>query len=159
MEKQGEPIPLDLENRENGHGEGSDEETQEQLDAAAKNLKSLTRGDGSLVSISKQDLSLLKQILTASTEEYREQVMWRMCDFIDGNEALDHVAAYYEAKDLGMDTNFNVAFMFALVSANRKTNHSNLIGQLIDAVQHGKWAQNAGKGKAPNGYRASSPLN
>ena len=152
-----EPILIDLKNRENGDGEG--EESQEQLDAAVKNLSSLTRGDGQLISISKQDLSLLKQILTASTEEYKEQVMWRMCDFVDENEALDHVAAYYEAKDLGMDTNFNVAFMFALVSANRKTNHSNLMGQLIDAVQHGKWAQNAGKGKAPNGYRSSSPLN
>jgi len=160
MEQQtGQPIPLDLENRENGHGEGSGDETQEQIDSALKNLKTLSRGDGSLVSISKQDLSLLKQILTASTEEYKEQVMWRMCDFVDENEALDHVAAFYEAKDLGMDTNFNVAFMFALVSANRKTNHSNLIGQLIDAVQHGKWAQNAGKGKSSNGFRASSPLN
>lgn len=156
-QRAGEPIPLDLKNRENG--EGSDEETQEQIDGAIKKLGSLSRGDGSLVSISKQDLSLLKQILTAATEEYKAQVMWRMCDFVDENEALDHVAAYYEAKDLGMDTNFNVAFIFALVSSNRKTNHSNLIGQLIDAVQHGKWAQNAGKGKSSNGYSSRSPLN
>ena len=149
-------TPLDLDRGKNGDEPG--DETQEQLDGSFKNLQSLTRGDGSLVSVSKQDLSLLKQILSAATEEYKEQIMWRMCDFIDEDEALDHVAAYYEAKDLGMDTSFNVAFMFALVSANRRTTHSNLIGQLIDAVQHGKWAPNVTKGGG-NGHSSRSPLN
>jgi len=154
MENRIEPTKLEV-----GHnGDEPEAESQEQLDSSFKNLQSLTRGDGSLISISKQDLSLLKQILSAATEEYKEQIMWRMCDFIDEDEALDHVAAYYEAKDLGMDTGFNVAFMFALVSSNRKTSHSNLIAQLIDAVQHGKWAPNVAKGKG-NGYNSRSPLN
>jgi len=153
MDDRTKVTPLD-----HGNGTEPEDETQEQLDTAFKNLQSLTKPDGSLVSISKQDLSLLKQILTASTEEYKEQIMWRMCDFVDEDEALDHVAAYYEAKDLGMDTSFNVAFMFALVSANRKTGHTNLIGQLVDAVQHGKWAPAIGKGKG-NGYNPRSPLN
>lgn len=148
---------VELEINSNGHE--PEEETQEQLNTAYKNLKDLTRGDGSLVSISKQDMSLLKQILSAATEEYKEQIMWRMCDFVDDEEALDHVAAYYEAKDLGMDTGFNVAFMFALVSANRKSSHSNLIAQLIDAVQHGKWVSNLGKGSNNNGRSPRSPLN
>ena len=153
MEDQVKPIELEV----GRNGDEPEAETQEQLDSSFKNLQSLTRGDGSLISISKQDLSLLKQILSAATEEYKEQIMWRMCDFIDEDEALDHVAAYYEAKDLGMDTGFNVAFMFALVSANRKTNKSNLIAQILDTMQHGKWIQPFKK-RGDNGHNPRSPL-
>lgn len=152
-----DPKLIELKRDKDGQDE-PEAESQEQFDTALKNLKGLTKPDGQLVSISKQDLSLLKQILTAASEEYKEQIMWRMCDFLDEEEALDHVAAYYEAKDLGMDTGFNVAFMFALVSANRQTTHTNLMAQLIDAVQHGKWAQTFTKGKG-NGHNPRSPLN
>ena len=110
---------LELETGSDGHEE-IEGETQEQLNSAYKKLTDLAGGGTSMVTLTKQDLSLMKQILTAASEEYKEQIMWRMCDFIDEDEALDHVAAYFEAKDLGMDTGFNVAFMFALVSANRR---------------------------------------
>jgi len=141
-------------------GEMEDEpelETQEQLDTAYKKLSDLSGGGTSMVTMSKQDLSLMKQILTAASEEYKEQIMWRMCDFVDEDEAFNHVAGYYEAKDLGMDTSFNVAFMFALVSANRRTNKTNLIAQLLDARQHVKWAPNLTKGQK-NGHNPRSPL-
>ncbi len=138
------------------HGD-SEGETQEQLAAAFKKLSDLTGGDASMVTMSKQDLSLMKQILTAATEEYKEQIMWRMCDFVDEDEALDHVAAYYEAKDIGMDTDFNVAFMFALVSANRKTNKSNLMSQILDTLQHSKWAPKSTEGRS-NGHNPRSPI-
>jgi len=142
----------------NGHD--PEEETEEQIKAAFKNLSDLTGEDGraSMVTIGKQDLSLLKQILTAATEAYKEQIMWRMCDFADEDEALDHVSAYYEAKELGMDTNFNVAFMFALVSANRKISRTNLISQMLDSMQHAKWAPSATKGKSNGNYNPRSPL-
>ena len=138
----------------NGHDE---DESQEQLDNVFKQLSALGDGETSLASMSKQDLSLMKQILSAASEEYKEQIMWRMCDFVDEDEALDHVAAYFEAKELGMETAFNVAYMFALVSANRKTNKSNLISQLLGALQMGKWAQQTQKGKT-NGHSSRSPL-
>ncbi len=141
----------------NGHEE-AEEESQEQLQEVARKLKGLTRADGSVVSMSKQELGLLQRMLQANTEEYKEQAMWRMCDFIDENEALDHVAAFYEAKELGMDTDFNVAFMFALCSANRKIAKTNLIAQLMDTMQHGQWARNQSKGKNDNGRSPRSPL-
>ena len=141
----------------NGHEEPK-EESQEQLQEVARKLKGLTREDGSVVSMSKQELGLLQRMLQANTEKYKEQAMWRMCDFIDENEALDHVAAYYEAKELGMDTDFNVAFMFALCSANRKIAKTNLIAQLMDTMQHGQWARNQNKGKNDNGRSPRSPL-
>jgi len=151
------PIELEVgsEAGPDGHEEG--EESQEQLQTAYKKLQDLAGGGTSMVTWTKQDLSLMKQILTAASEEYKEQIMWRMCDFVDEDEALDHVAAYFEAKDLGMDTDFNVAFMFALVSANRKTNKSNLISQILDTMQHAKWVPNFKKGQG-NGHNPRSPL-
>ena len=142
-------------------GEMEDEpelETQEQLDTAYKKLSDLSGGGTSMVTMSKQDLSLMKQILTAASEEYKEQIMWRMCDFVDEDEAFNHVAGYYEAKDLGMDTGFNVAFMFSLVSANRKNNRSNLISQLLDALQHAKWAPSQAQRRNNGSGSSRSPL-
>jgi hypothetical protein len=141
----------------NGHQEKAlvEGESQDQLNTAHKRLVDLIgKGqDGSLVSLGKQELSLLQKILSTGSEEYREQQLWRMCSFMDEEEALDHVAAFYEAKELGMDTGFNVAYAFALCSANRKNAFSgNLVAVLGDILQHGKWAA-APQGKKNNGYQ------
>ncbi len=138
-------------------GEGPEAETQEQLNAVRKNLEDLAGEGTSLVTMSKQDLSLMKQILAAASEEYKEQIMWRVCDFVDEDEALDHVAAYYEAKDLGMDTTFNVAFMFALISTNRKTTNTNLISKILGTLQYSNWTQKS-KGKSDGNRSSNSPL-
>lgn len=142
----------------NGHEE-PEEESQEQLQVAHKKLTDLIGNgkDGALVTFGKQELSLMQKILSTGSEKYREETMWRMCDFIDEDEALDHVAAYYEARDLGMDTSFNVAFAFALCSANRKITRTNLLAQLLDSLQHGKWAP-APQGKKRDGTNPRSPL-
>lgn len=142
----------------NGH-QDIEVETQEQLDTAYKKLKDLMgKGqDGSLVTFGRQELSLMQKLLSTGSEEYREQQLWRMCDFMDEDEAKDHVEAYYEAKDLGMDTSFNIAYAFALCSANRKINRTNLVAQLLDALQHGKWASNP-QGKGKDGVNPRSPL-
>jgi hypothetical protein len=143
----------------NGHGDADElEETQDQIEVAYKKLSELSRPDGSLVTFGKQELSLMQKILSTGSESYREEQMWRMCDFVDEDEALDHVAAYYEAKELGMDTSFNVAYAFALVSANRKGSKSNLISMLTDTLQHGKWASSPQGSKNKNGSNPRSPL-
>jgi len=127
--------------RSNGHDDSENiEETTEDMQLAWRKLEEFTRPDNSLVTFGKTEMSLMQKILSTGSESYREEQMWRMCDFIDEDEALDHVAAYYEAKELGMDTSFNVAFAFALVSANRKGTKTNLISMLTDTLQHGKWA-------------------
>lgn len=139
--------------------EETTEESEEQIQTALKHLNELKRPDGALTTLGKQELSLLQKVLSTATEAYREEQMWRMCDFVDDEEALDHVAAYYEARELGMDTSFNVAYMFALCSANRKGAFtSNLIANIVDAVQKGKWAR-ASSGKAKHdGTSPRSPL-
>lgn len=152
----GVDMTNDIQERLNGEHE-AEPETQEQLETAYVNLKDVAR-PGAMLQFGKQELGLLHTILRASTEEYKELAMWRMCDFIDEDEAQDHVAAYYEAKELGMDTSFNVAFMFALCSVNRKGNRSNLIAQLTDTLQHGKWAASNTKDRSHNGVNPRSPL-
>lgn len=139
---------LEMKVSPNGHEE---EESQEQLQAVHKRLTELKGPDGQLVTLGKQELSLLKQILAANSDKYNEQMMWRLCSFMDDNEAFDHVAAFYEAKETGLDTGFNVAFAFALCSVNRKGNFANnLIGAMTDTLQMGKHAWTPNK-KGNNG--------
>lgn len=140
--------------------EAPEQESQEELNAIGRRLEGLTRGDGSVVTMTKQELSLLQKMLSTGTEEFKEQQMWRMCSFLDQEEALDHIAAYYEAKDLGMDTGFNVAYAFALCSANRKGNFANnLLSMLTETLQHGKWATAQKVKTNDSGRNPRSPLN
>jgi len=147
-------FPLVLEHGVDGdHGE----ETQEQLANAAKLLDSLHRPDGSIVAMTRQELGLLQTILRSATEKYREEIFWRMVDFVDTEEALDHVAAFYEAKELGMDTTFNISYIFALCSVNRKGIRNNLIAGIMDSMQYGQWARSgntAGKKDASKNPRS-----
>ncbi|MFC2060614.1 hypothetical protein ACFLTZ_05975 [Chloroflexota bacterium] len=150
--------PLEETSEETGEDGG---ESQEQLDAAFKKLSDLIGEgkDGSLVTFGKAELSLLQKILSTGTEEYRKQQFWRMLDFADEDTAQDHVAAYYEALELGMDTSLNVALAFSMCSANRKGPRTNLLAQLLDAVQHGKWANHTqGRSRNSGGNSKNSPL-
>jgi|SRR3989304_7232906 len=133
------------------------EESQEQLESAYKKLGDLTRG-GSPLRFTRQELGLLHRMMTAP-EEFREEQVFLLCDFLDENEALDHVAAFYEAKELGMDTGFNVAFMFALAASNRKMGRTNRIAAILDAMSHQKFTSNvSGKGKGAQYVNPRSPL-
>lgn len=139
----------------NPNGDKGDEETQEQLDAIAAQLSLEELADGQIVSITKQELSLLKQMLVTSTETYREETIWRMVSFLDEEEAMDHVAAYYEAKDLNMNTSENVAYMFALCSANRKGNFdNNLLTALLGTLRESKFPKQT-KGRSE--YASTNP--
>lgn len=120
---------------------GHDPESPQQLEAVFKKLNDLHRGDGSVVTMTKQELGLLQTILRSATDEYKEEIFWRMVDFVDQDEALDHVAAFYEAKELGMDTGFNVAYVFALCSVNRKGPRNNLSAMIMDTMQFGQHAR------------------
>ena len=136
------------------------EETQEQLDAAVTTLSVEDFADGQVVSITRQELSLLQKMLATGTEAYKEETIWRMSSFLDEDEAMDHVAAYYEAKELGMDTSFNVAYMVALCSTNRKHNFSgNLIAALTQTLQNSKFPnQQKGKQAEYGNTNPRSPL-
>ena len=151
-------MVTDQEYSVDGNGHNPEPENQEQLNAISVKLDEIKRGASPLLSFSKEQLSLMQAIFYASTEEFRELQFWRMCDFLDG-EAQDHVDAFYEAKELGMDTSYNVAYAFALCSENRKGGFNrNLIAVLTDTLQNYKWAtaNNQKKGKIDANPR--SPL-
>jgi hypothetical protein len=141
----------------NGHSEDEIPETTEELTRAIINLDDFAKGRQPLISMGKEELSLMQTMLRTVTEEYKELTFWRMMDFIDEDEAYDHVAAFYEAKDLGMSVDPNVAYAFALCSARRKKTGFNLIDILTDTLQHGKWAAPPQKGKNGNA-NPRSPL-
>ena len=148
-----EMLPLgqvDLEQPANGH----EPESDEQLGTVLKRLQDLKREDGSVVRLSQQELGVLQSILKTTTEKYREETIFRMMSFLDEDEAQDNVAAYYEAKDLGMDTTFNVAWMFALVSVNRKSPQTNLTANLLRVMNpfasNQSTMNNKGKNNATN---------
>ena len=115
-------------------------ETQTQIDESMKKLKSLTGSDGQLVTLGVQELSLMHKMLSTGSETYKELEWWRMCDFEDTDESLDHLAAYFEAKRLHMDMDLNVSYAFAMSSVNRRGHQTNLLGAILDTLQHGKWA-------------------
>ena len=83
--------------------EGLQTESQEELENSIKQIEALMgKGrDGSLVTLGKQELGLLQRILSTGSESYKEEQFWRMCSFLDEDEAKDHVDAFYEARDLG----------------------------------------------------------
>lgn len=142
----------------NGHETYEEEESPEQLQEVAKRLSELTR-PGNMITMGKQELSLLQKILSTASEQYREEQIWRLMSFMDEEEAYKHVAAYYEARDLGMDTSFNVAYAFALVSVNRKgAFNNNLLASLMDTLQHGKWANQYAKGRTYGTTNPRSPI-
>lgn len=135
-----------------GNGHDPDvTESMEQLNVARLNLDKLKREDGVMVQMGKQELSLLQKMLTAP-ESVKDMQVFLIADFMDEEEALDHVAAYFEAKELGMDTNFNIAFMFALCATNRKGGKSNRVAMLLDSLQHVKYTTNTNSGKKGDGY-------
>jgi len=150
--------PLSLTEQEKLAGDTEDE-SQEQLDTAYKRLSDLVGDgrDGSLVTFGKTEMSLMQKILSTGTEKYRDQIFWRLVSFVDPRESMIHVNAYYEAVNLGMNTEYNVALMFALCSTYAHRTGTNLISQILDTLQHGKWAGNQQK-RGNDGAHNRSPL-
>lgn len=138
----------------------NDTEDQETLNTVHKKLREMSRGDGVLVSLTRNELSVIQKMLTVP-QEFHEQQIWLIADFMDEDEAMDHVAAFYEAKELGMDTGQNVAYMLALAATNRggRNVKNNRIAMLLDAFQHVKYTSNTPqKGKDGNYSSPRSPI-
>lgn len=151
-----ETVPLGA--VEESEGNGHIPESEEQLETVLKNLSDLRRNDGSVVRLTQQELGVLQSILKTTTEKYREETIFRMMSFLDEDEAQDNVAAYYEAKDLGMDTTFNVAWMFALVSVNRKSAQTNLTASLLRVMNPFAGNQSTKPQRGNNGTNPRSPI-
>lgn len=148
---------------DDGHGDAEDvgvEESQETLNAAFKKLRDLKREDGVLVSLTKQDISLLKQMIHApdTSDEFIKIAL--ICDFLDDEEANRELDAFYEAIRLGMDTKYNIAHALSRAAINRRGSHSSSrVAMLLDTLSHQKFTSNAPKARGGTGGTSSrSPL-
>jgi hypothetical protein len=146
----------------NGHNgsDAADLETTEELNTAYKKLSELKGTDGVLVSLTKQDLGLLKQFVHAPDRSDDFIRIVQICDFLDEDEANNELDAFYEAVRLGMSTEYNVAHALSRASINRKGSHQNSrVAAILDTMSHQKFTSNqpAGKGGGGSG-NSRSPL-
>jgi hypothetical protein len=153
------------ENTEHGfHLNGQDgavgTETEEELSTVHKTLQQLKGADGVLVSLTKQDLGLLKQMLhspEAAGDDFTRIVL--ICDFLDDDEANNELDAFWEAKRLGMDTNYNVDHALSRAAINRRGAHRNSrVAALMDTMSHQKYTSNTPKGGGGGSQNPRSPL-
>jgi hypothetical protein len=139
--------------------EGEDTETVEELQSAHKKLSNLAGVDGVLVSLTKQDLSLLKQMLHAPDSGDAFIRIVQTCDFLDEDERSKELDAFYEAVRLGMSTDYNIAHATSCASINRKGAHQNSrVAALLDALSHTKYTSNQPKGGTSGSSNPRSPL-
>lgn len=153
--------PFKLEGDGQGDSEeiATEEESQEQLQAVYKKLSDLKREDGVLVTLTKQDLSLLKTLIHAPEREDDFIRIALICDFLDEDEANRELEAFYEAQRLGMDTNYNIAHALSRAAVNRKGGHtSSRVAMLLDTMSHQKFTTNQPRQKYGNYTNPRSPL-
>lgn len=142
----------------NGHGDTEDLETQDELNLAYKKLSELKRGDGIITGLNKQDIGLLKQLLHTPDKDADFTAIVLICDFLSDEEADKELNAFYEAKRLGMDTQFNIDHALSRVAVNRKGSHRTSRAALImDTISHQKYTTNT-PGVKSNGNNPRSPL-
>jgi hypothetical protein len=134
-------------------------EETEDLEVIRKNLSDLKRGDSPTLSLSKQDISLLKQLLHAPENADAFIKIIQICDFLDEEEANRELDAFYEADRLGMNTNYNIAHALSRSSINRKGAHNtSRIGALLDTLSHQKFTTNQPKGSGNGNKNSNSPI-
>lgn len=143
----------------NGHNPIEDE-TPEQLEAVRIKLSSISRGNGQLTTLTKQEVGLLHKMLNPPDKGDDFIRICQICDFLDDEEANRELEAYYEAVRLGMDTNYNIAHALSRVAINRKgSNKSNRVAALLDALSHQKYTSNQPRSKDGNSNPSSrSPI-
>ena len=138
-----------------GDGDREDKgETSETLKKTFQNLDDFEGKDGVLVSMSKQQLSILKQMINAPEHPRELTEILLICDFLSEGEADDELTAFYEAKRLGMDTQFNIDHALSRAAINRKGHRTSRAAMVMDTMSHYKYTGNAPKG---NYERSSSP--
>jgi hypothetical protein len=150
---------MDVEQEFHLNGQNPPEETVEELESVHLKLNNLAAQNGSLTSLTKQDISLLKQMLhtpEASDDFIRITLI---CDFLDETEANNELEAFYEAERLGMNTKYNIAHALSRAAINRKGSHrSSRVATLLDALSHQKYTTNQPRGSGNGSTNPRSPL-
>lgn len=136
-----------------------EEQSLEEVKAVHLKLSELKGKDGQLTTLTKQDLTLLKQMLHSpeSKDEFTRIVL--ICDFLDEDERNRELDAFWEAVRLGMDRDYNIDHALSCSAINRKGAHRNSrVAALLDALSHQKYTSNTPKGGGDGSRNPRSPL-
>lgn len=149
------------EERLNGHDQAGNDalgETED-LNAVRIKLSEITRGTGQLLSLKKTDVALLKSFTNPPEKSDEFIRIIQICDFIDEDEANRELDAFYEAVELGMSTEYNIAHALSRPSINRKGAHRNSrVASILDALSHQKFTSNMPKGDSSGHSNKNSPI-
>jgi hypothetical protein len=121
-----------VEDRENGHNPNEVAE-REAIKGAVFNLADLKREDGILTRNTQQYQSLLHRLITADHKHVPSE--FKTALFRNSDEADDAVAAYIEAKDLGLD----VEPVLLQVSARSAGVNLQLVRLIMEGLTHTTW--------------------
>ena len=105
-------------------------------------LKHGPRQDGIGGNISSTNLSVIKHMFLGVPERYKDSAFWLIASFLDEDEAQDHVDAYHEALELGMDTTWNVDSVLARAAAYRVYKGVNRISEILNALSSFRYTTN-----------------
>jgi hypothetical protein len=140
-----------------GNAELSDE--IEEMQAINKRFSQIRRDDGAIISATKQDVTLMKQMIHPPDKADEFIRILGICDFISEDEANCELDAFYEAIRLGMSTEYNIAHALSRASVNRKgAHHNSRVASLLDALSHQKITSNMPRGKESGSTNPRSPL-
>jgi len=146
----------------NGDGDAAEveatEESPAELAAIHKKLSELKGEDGQVVSLTPQQLGILKQLLHPPDKYNNMTEILLICDFLSEEEADDELAAFYEAKRLGMDTQFNIDHALSRAAINRKGHRTSRAALIMDTMSHQKYTSNTPGGKREHSGNPRSPL-
>lgn len=114
-------------------------ETKEQLEAVKLKLSKLADPDSPAIHLTKEQLGLLKSMITApeSDDKYREALL--IADFLDDEEADNFINAIWESKRYGMDIGPDLDWALARAAVNRNQPRTNRVAQIMDTLSHAKF--------------------
>lgn len=113
--------------------------------AAREKVEEWSREKSAISNMIQTELGLYKTVLTAGAiEKLQNHIFWRMCSFLDEDEAKDWVDCYHEARDLNMSVDWNIDSVFALCSANRKIGRTSVISAVLEAISGARHYANTG---------------
>lgn len=135
-------------------------ESQEQLDSTYKWLRDLKRPDGTVVSLSKQELGVIaKTLAPAGADDLSPLVQYLMiADYIDEDEADNVSGAIAEADRYGMSREPILVWIANRIATNRKGLRTNRVAQLYDMFSHTKFTTNQTQGKKDGFINPRSPI-
>ena len=145
--------------------ETAGEESQEgdQWGQGVLNLSTLTRPGASLPQLTKAEMGLLHKLLLGGSQKPGETLgldFLRTGYFEDEEAAFNFAAAFIEAREIGIPTDYHLAAFNSMCSVNRRGLWANLMGLLTDTLQHAKFAGAGNQQMMRRGYGNSntSPL-